>query len=203
MVTAALTIPSLQPPRHFVFASIISSQRWKTMYVPVGRKRRMELFLARTYGFSSRLAVVAPTLADEWDENKNPKNIYPTTVSATSIFPVWWRCPHCRDSYAMAPEKRLLRGGGCPRCSTLTAPPQRHAVASIELARGGRKQQHRPRANRPTSSASSSVPLATTNVTAGSGNLLPGELSVRLRKRGSFLAHKAAYGDANGGEMGR
>ncbi len=72
--------------------------------------------MARQYGYSSRLTVASPTVAEEWDYDKNPSRLFPTILPTGSLRPVWWKCSVCSHSYKASPESRTVRGKGCPEC---------------------------------------------------------------------------------------
>ena len=60
-------------------------------------------------------AVVCPTLATEWDYEKNG-NLSPLNVSFGSAKTVWWKCQDCGYEYKM-PIVRRKQGRGCPACA--------------------------------------------------------------------------------------
>ena len=53
----------------------------------------------------------------EWDYEKNT-NYSPSVLTAGSSFKVWWKCSVCNHCWQASPNERILRGNGCPACST-------------------------------------------------------------------------------------
>src|SRR4051812_14863786 len=69
-----------------------TATRNRATFVRIARKHRMELFLAKTYGYASRLCVVSPPVAAEFCSERNPKHVFPQILSAGDLRPYWWVC---------------------------------------------------------------------------------------------------------------
>ena len=65
-------------------------------------------------GFND-LASTNPTIANEWDYEKN-KGLLPTVISSGSNKKVWWKCSKGHEWQAAVVE-RAVRGTGCPYCA--------------------------------------------------------------------------------------
>lgn len=61
------------------------------------------------------LQTVNPTLAKEWDFEKNGK-VKPNTIAPNARLNAWWICPKCKGEYQSWVFNRA-RGIGCPYCS--------------------------------------------------------------------------------------
>lgn len=62
------------------------------------------------------LATINPTLAEEWDDQKNI-GLDPSTVCANSEKKVWWKCPICKHEWQATPSSRNSGGHSCPACN--------------------------------------------------------------------------------------
>ena len=62
------------------------------------------------------LATINPTLADEWDYEKNGA-LTPRMVVGGSNKKVWWICKTCSYSWKADVYSRNIVGHGCPKCS--------------------------------------------------------------------------------------
>ena len=89
--------------------SLTECRRYKSKSVRIANRLRVERFQAVRYTLPTRLDTAAPQIAAEWDFEKNPMNQYPQIVSAGSVHDAWWLCAACGCSFAMSPEKRVLR----------------------------------------------------------------------------------------------
>lgn len=98
-----------------IFA-LVSAARFKSMKIRVANRMTTERFHATRFILPTRLDAAAPTIAEEWDFDKNPMHVYPKIVGVASLTPVWWVCKECNESFQASPEKRVLRGFGCPHC---------------------------------------------------------------------------------------
>ena len=96
---------------------LLTSKNFKSKKITYANCTKYEAYAARQHGFASRLEVAAPLVAREWDYNKNPTKYFPSTLSCSSLQPFWWKCGECGWSYQMSPERRTIRGQGCPRCA--------------------------------------------------------------------------------------
>ena len=96
---------------------LLTSKNFKSKKVTYANCTKYEAYAARQHGFASRLEVAAPLVAREWDYNKNPTKYFPSTLSCSSLQPFWWKCGECGWSYQMSPERRTIRGQGCPKCA--------------------------------------------------------------------------------------
>lgn len=56
-----------------------------------------------------------PSIADEWDYNKNGE-MTPDNVTAGSDARVWWICRTCKNNWQAVISSRTLNGNGCPEC---------------------------------------------------------------------------------------
>jgi hypothetical protein len=65
----------------------------------------------------NRLTEKFPSLAKEWDYDKNG-SVAPEDVSFGSGKKVWWLCPKCSFSYASKVSNRV-HGRGCPACASI------------------------------------------------------------------------------------
>jgi hypothetical protein len=63
------------------------------------------------------LKTINPTLASEWNYDKNT-NIQPTSVTKNSNKKVWWRCKYGHEWQASVNNR--TNGRGCPYCSKLS-----------------------------------------------------------------------------------
>ena len=62
------------------------------------------------------LATLAPKeILEEWDYEKN--GFSPDGITAHNNRKCWWKCKKCNRKWAVAVEKRMKRGDGCPYCS--------------------------------------------------------------------------------------
>ena len=96
-----------------------------------GTNRKVNPLEARSWVESSRLARMAPQVAAEWDYDKNPMTVHPLVVGSTAIEPRWWRCAQCNHSYEMPPERRTLRGCGCPKCAEQKENVEQQTIGGI------------------------------------------------------------------------
>ncbi len=62
------------------------------------------------------LATVLPSLAEEWDYERNI--LKPSEVTKGSPKKVWWKCPNGHGSYPSRIYNRV-NGSGCPICNTM------------------------------------------------------------------------------------
>ncbi|KAG5468786.1 hypothetical protein CUR178_01622 [Leishmania enriettii] len=92
------------------------SLRHKASIIRVANRKKVEMFVGKRYHLPTRLRVAASDIAAEWDHEKNPMHLYPDIVSIGYMYPVYWKCQGCANSYQMSVEKRVVRGGGCPVC---------------------------------------------------------------------------------------
>ena len=97
-------------------AAAATAARHASVKVAFSGTRKMEFFAARQFGFLSRLSVAAPRVAAEWDYERNPSSLFPDHVCTASLVPAWWRCARCGNRFQMSPERRTVRGRGCPEC---------------------------------------------------------------------------------------
>ena len=107
--------------------------RFSTEKVKIANRVKIEKFHAKTYYLRTRLATAAPSVAAEWDYDKNPGISYPLIVCVGSIRPFWWLCSKCGHSYQAAPERRITRGFGCVQCSTSDAANEKERHSSLLL----------------------------------------------------------------------
>lgn len=132
-------------------SSLAEGRRFKSKSIRVANRLRVERFQAVRYTLPTRLDTASPTVAEEWDYEKNPMHVYPKIVSAGSVHDVWWLCRDCGSSFAMSPEKRVLRGGSCPHCAS--ADKERGGVVDpasreeVELLAGEKNAMFRPSRN--------------------------------------------------------
>lgn len=70
------------------------------------------------------LSTINPTLAKEWDYDKN-KNFLPSTISPYSHKKVWWKCSKCGHRW-MATIKHRTYGVGCPQCGRKQSTISKH-----------------------------------------------------------------------------
>lgn len=94
---------------HFIF-------RYKSSHIKIANRKKVEMFIGQRFHIPTRLRTAAPDIAAEWDSHKNPGHLYPEVVGVGCMDPMWWICQHCQHSFCMSPEKRVVRGGGCPNC---------------------------------------------------------------------------------------
>ena len=66
---------------------------------------------------SNSLAAKYPSIASEWDYEKN-KGLQPQDILAASGKKVWWKCPNGHSYLASVGNKTSARGQGCPYCSS-------------------------------------------------------------------------------------
>lgn len=145
--------------------------------------RKMDLFFANTYGYRSRLAVAAPEVAVEWDADKNAGCRFPGVVSAASMDPAWWLCQACGHSFSMSPEQRVVRGGGCPKCSN--AP----GVDEAATRRDGDVAAAQPTSGEKNGKKAAKAPKGK----ASAETELPGERNARFQHRPVHNQHSAAF----------
>ena len=62
------------------------------------------------------LATTHPTLAQEWNYEKNA-NLIPQDVKAGSDRAIWWKCPKCGYEWQAVIRFRVKGLCKCPRCS--------------------------------------------------------------------------------------
>jgi hypothetical protein len=124
-----------------------------TKFVYVANRKRVELSRALKYVLPTRLAAAAPEIAAEWDFDRNSTFDYPQVVAIGSLKPYWWKCSKCTASFQASPERRIVRGFGCPHC---TASALSEEIRSPKKKKGPGKK-----------------PL----------DLLPGERNARLRPK--------------------
>nr|CCC90012.1 conserved hypothetical protein [Trypanosoma congolense IL3000] len=91
--------------------------RFKATHIRIANRKRTEMFIAKRFHLPTRLSTAAPDIAAEWHEELNPMHLYPAIIGIGHVAPVWWRCASCQHAYQMSVEKRVVRGGGCPRCA--------------------------------------------------------------------------------------
>lgn len=108
--------------------TVIQQQRFKSLRIRIANRMTTERFHATRYIIPTRLETAAPTIAEEWDFDKNPMHIYPKIVGVASLKPAWWVCRNCKHSFEASPEKRVLRGFGCPNCQN----PEKQAAPEID-----------------------------------------------------------------------
>ena len=94
-----------------------TSLRGRASSIRIANRKKVEMFVGKRYHLPTRLRTAAPDIALEWDYEKNPMHLYPEIVSIGFMQPVFWKCRTCDHSYKMSVEKRVVRGGGCPRCA--------------------------------------------------------------------------------------
>ncbi|KAG5494059.1 hypothetical protein JKF63_01893 [Porcisia hertigi] len=104
---------SLHPSRQPV---LLMPVRYKSSTIRIANRKKVEMFVGKRYHLPTRLRTAAPDIAVEWDYGKNPMHLYPDIVSIGYMYPVYWKCQTCANSYQMSVEKRVVRGGGCPVC---------------------------------------------------------------------------------------
>lgn len=63
----------------------------------------------------SDLETLFPSIAAEWDNEKNSDN--PSDYTAYSKHRAYWKCPACQNSYPMAIQSRTQQNQGCPICA--------------------------------------------------------------------------------------
>lgn len=90
--------------------------RYKSSHIRIANRKKVEMFIGQRFHVPTRLRNAAPDIAAEWDFHKNPGHLYPAIVGVGCMELVWWRCHRCHFSFSMSPEKRVVRGGGCPKC---------------------------------------------------------------------------------------
>ena len=61
------------------------------------------------------LSVTHPSLANEWDYEKN-KDLKPQSITFTCPKKVWWKCSECGKEWQAQINVRVSRGSGCPSC---------------------------------------------------------------------------------------
>ena len=108
---------------------VVVGNKVQKKYITFRGRRRMQAIEAEQWGIRSKLAVVDSQVASEWDYEKNPMSKYPAIIPASAIEPFWWKCSKCEHSYQMAPERRVLRGIGCPSCGAHGFSPKQSASA--------------------------------------------------------------------------
>jgi rubredoxin len=128
--------PMWLPSGGAVQQAMRSARPTKTKTQSFAGCRRIENFAANVYGMRSRLAVVAPQVAEEWDYQRNPRHLHPPIVIASAVEPYWWRCKGCQHRYKMSAEKRVVRGYGCPSCGHGFATNGSRAAANFPAATG-------------------------------------------------------------------
>lgn len=84
--------------------------------IKIANKVRVNVNTAINYTLKTRLATSHPSIAAEWDFERNPGHIYPKLVGCGDITPYWWRCGDCGAPFKMSVEQRVLRHGGCSIC---------------------------------------------------------------------------------------
>lgn len=94
---------------HFIF-------RHRSSHIKIANRKKVEMFIGQRFHVPTRLRTAAPDIAAEWDSHKNPGHLYPEIVGVGCMDPMWWKCQRCQHSFCMSPEKRVVRGGGCPNC---------------------------------------------------------------------------------------
>lgn len=63
------------------------------------------------------ISTVAPHLVPEWHKARNGKST-PQNERAHSRVARWWKCKKCSHIWKAEPYRRVIRGSGCPRCSS-------------------------------------------------------------------------------------
>ncbi|KAG5468374.1 hypothetical protein LSCM1_02354 [Leishmania martiniquensis] len=101
---------------HYTQSTLCVPVRHKASTIRIANRKKVEMFVGKRYHLPTRLRVAAPDIAAEWDHEKNPMHLYPDIVSIGYMYPVYWKCRECANSYQMSVEKRVVRGGGCPVC---------------------------------------------------------------------------------------
>ncbi|KAG8349021.1 hypothetical protein TRVL_00180 [Trypanosoma vivax] len=119
-----------------------NSQRGKASHVRIANRKRVEMFVAQRFHLPTRLRTAAPDVAAEWDHERNPLYLYPEIVGIGHVAPVWWKCAACQHSYSMSVEKRVVRGGGCPKCTAGKSKATTGAEGELD---GERMRQLRPK----------------------------------------------------------
>jgi very-short-patch-repair endonuclease/uncharacterized Zn-finger protein len=109
------------------------------------RNHRCPYCSNRKIGSDNNLAVLNPTLANEWHPTKNGK-LSPKMVTPGSSKKVWWKCDKHHDWEARISDRKNT---GCPYCSNQSSEPEiriltelmsifddvtsRHKIKSLEL----------------------------------------------------------------------
>ncbi|GET92394.1 hypothetical protein, conserved [Leishmania tarentolae] len=101
---------------HSTASALHAPVRHKASTIRIANRKKVEMFVGKRYHLPTRLRVAAPDIAAEWDQEKNPLHLYPDIVSIGYMYPVFWKCGKCTNSYEMSVEKRVVRGRGCPVC---------------------------------------------------------------------------------------
>lgn len=95
------------------------SVRHKASSIRIANRKSVEAFMGRRFHLPTRLRTAAPDIAADWNYEKNPMHLYPEIIGIGHMNPVWWKCGQCAHEYCMSVEKRVVRGGGCDKCSTV------------------------------------------------------------------------------------
>ncbi|CCW60727.1 unnamed protein product [Phytomonas sp. EM1] len=105
--------------------AVLASVRFKASYISISNRKRVEMFMGKRFHLPTRLCTAAPDIAAEWNYEKNPMHLYPEIVGIGYVMPVWWKCSACGHSYEMSVEKRVVRGGGCEVCASISLKAER------------------------------------------------------------------------------
>lgn len=78
------------------------------------------------------LATFFPSIANEWDRDKNLP-LTPELVTKGSNKKVWWKCSVCQYEWEMRVYDRSILNRGCPLCKRSTYNPNAKAVIQLTL----------------------------------------------------------------------
>ena len=70
----------------------------------------------RRTSITNVISTVAPHLVKEWHKTKNGK-VKPKNERISSRIKRWWLCSICSHEWQAEPQRRIVRGSGCPRCA--------------------------------------------------------------------------------------
>lgn len=79
------------------------------------------------------ISTQAPHLVKEWHPKKNGKQL-PSQERSRSRTLRWWICSTCSHEWTAEPQRRIVRGSGCPKCAT------RQSVKNMLQSRGIKKK---------------------------------------------------------------
>lgn len=189
----------------------------------IANRRRTEMFHAFKYIVPTRLSNAAPHIAEEWDYDKNPLYTYPKIVGVAAMAKYWWRCRVCGKSFEESPERRVVRGYGCPHCveaaknqnvideaAPVVTETKKKSGKTNRRAEGSKRRRRLKKkrfavrisksatAPKPTGSVVSSSlaepPSPSSSITSSLSDPLPGEISDALKsKRPPMFTNRTRY----------
>ena len=173
MLRRILGVQSLRSHKLATHGALSCAIAHKTKFVFIANRKRVELSRAMKYVLPTRLSAAAPAVAAEWDFDRNSTFVFPEIVPIGSLKLFWWKCAKCGHSFESSPEKRIVRGAGCPACATAAS----QALETVQLKTTSDSRK-RLRNQKKVSKKKKDVAL------------LPGELDARNRPK-HLTAHRS------------